>query len=80
MRSVTTLCTQPRTNSIRAAYAGLRRRARRCLRTPRRTVRVLCDPARPDGARALTLQRPRVAAQRLRPDPPLRGFLPLYRH
>jgi hypothetical protein len=80
MRSVTTLCTQSRTSSIRVACAGLRLRARRCLRTPRRTVRILSELAHHNGVRASTLQRARVAAQRLRPEPPLRGFLPLYRH
>ncbi|MEP7062242.1 MAG: hypothetical protein ABI881_07575 [Betaproteobacteria bacterium] len=77
---MTTLCTLPRTNSIRAAFAGLRMRARRCVRTRRRPVRVRGDLALRHGARAAMIKGTRVAVQRLRPEPPLRGFLPLYRH
>jgi hypothetical protein len=80
MRSVTTLCTLPRTHSIRAAFAGLRVRARRCVRTRRHTERMLGDLALRYGVRAAMFKRARVAMQRLRPEPPLRGFLPLYRH
>ncbi len=80
MRSVTTFSTQSRSHNIRDAHAGLRLRERRGLRLQRRPVRVFGDLARRHDMRESVTSRARVAAQRQRPEPPLRGFLPLFRH
>jgi len=78
MRSVTTLST-PCSGSIRAAHTRLRLRARGALHAQRRPVRAI-DPLACRHQRRESTFVVRVALQRLRPSPPLRGFLPLYRH
>ncbi|HEY5366194.1 MAG TPA: hypothetical protein VIL19_06935 [Casimicrobiaceae bacterium] len=75
---MTTLST-PCSGSIRAAHVRLRLRARGALHAQRRPVRTIGQLACRKLRRASNCVA-RIALQRLRPSPPLRGFLPLYRH
>ncbi|MEO6927640.1 MAG: hypothetical protein ABI190_00620 [Casimicrobiaceae bacterium] len=77
---MTTLSMQPCANATRAAPASLRWCARRELRLQRRPLRAAADVAAGGISRGVRTARARIALQRVRPSPPLRGFMPLYRH
>jgi hypothetical protein len=79
MRSVTTFSTQDRAGELRRAWPRRRARLRRdpLARSAQRRERL----ARPRcGVRPAACGERRNDAPRLRPEPMLRGFLPLCRH
>jgi hypothetical protein len=79
MRSVTTFSTQGLAGALR--LAGPRRRARLRGPAPAHRVRRHARGERaPRGARPVERGERRNDAPRLRPEPMLRGFLPLCRH
>jgi hypothetical protein len=80
MRSVTTFSTQLRTRGSRALSPGLHKRARRDAAARRAPRRAAPRDAAPSGVRARPDGRCRATNPRLRPEPTLRGFLPLCRH
>jgi hypothetical protein len=79
MRSVTTFSTQDRAGAVRSAWP--RRRARlRSDALARRVRRGMKPDGAPRGARPAARGLRRNDAPRLRPEPMLRGFLPVGRH
>jgi hypothetical protein len=80
MRSVTTFSTQLRARGLRASSAGPQKRARRDAAARRTPRRAQPRDAAPSGVRARPDGRCRATNPRVRPEPTLRGFLPLCRH